>query len=83
MPFKLIPIGEFGAVVEELDLSELADAHTISRLRRTLATFQLLLFRGQAISPHEQLRLRSISVTWSLESPADQISIRLKDTLIS
>jgi len=57
MPFKLIPIGEFGTVVEGLDLSELAHNHTISHLRRTLATFQLLLFRGQAISPHEQLHL--------------------------
>jgi alpha-ketoglutarate-dependent taurine dioxygenase len=57
VPFDITPIGLFGAVIEGLDLSELAGAGTVRQLRRALATFQLLLFRGQVISPRDQLRL--------------------------
>jgi taurine dioxygenase len=57
LPFKVTPIGRFGAVIEGLDFNELMDIHTVWHLRRALATFQLLIFREQAISPRQQLRL--------------------------
>lgn len=55
--FTIVPIGLFGAMVDRLDLSAPADNPTVRQLRKALADFQLLLFRGQAISPGDQVRL--------------------------
>jgi taurine dioxygenase len=55
-PFDVVPIGRFGAVVEGFDFGQPADIQTERSLRSALAAFQLLLFRGQVISPGEQLR---------------------------
>ncbi len=56
-PFEVTPIGRFGAVIEGFDLSGSGDIHAVQHLRTALAAFQLLLFRGQAISPRDQIRL--------------------------
>ena len=56
-PVKIVRMGRFGAIVEGVDLREPADGRAVRQLRDALAAFQLLLFRGQDISPHDQLRL--------------------------
>jgi taurine dioxygenase len=50
------PLGPAGAEVSGLDLREPFDLATESALRRALADHRLLVFRGQALSPSDQIR---------------------------
>jgi taurine dioxygenase len=55
-PFKVLPLGEFGAEVARVDLAKVTEdqAHY---LRSALAKFQLLVFRDQSLAPADQISL--------------------------
>ncbi|GAB3161710.1 TauD/TfdA family dioxygenase [Myceligenerans halotolerans] len=55
--FTTVPIGQFGAVVEQIDLRDAISESTAQQLRDALAKFQLLHFRDTSIGPADQLRL--------------------------
>lgn len=54
---KFVPLGAFGVVVDGLNIRSPASGETVRELKQALAKFQLLLFRGQAISSQDHLRL--------------------------
>jgi taurine dioxygenase len=55
--FGVRRLGKFGAEVSGIDLKRSIDDAAARQLRAALAEFQILLFRGQSISPEEQLGL--------------------------
>src|ERR1700761_1134794 len=56
-PFRVAPIGRFGAEVDGLDLGKPVEGETARHLRIALAKFQILVFRKQTCSPGGQIRL--------------------------
>src|SRR5690349_7738128 len=54
IPFEVIPLGAFGAEVAGVDLKT-ATEETARHLRAALTKFQLLIFRGQSLTPAEQI----------------------------
>lgn len=57
IPFDILPMDKFGAVILEIDLSKPFDDEVAHHLRMTLAKFQILVFRNQNISPADQTRI--------------------------
>lgn len=55
-PFEISPLGGFGAQISGIDFKKPIDEETAHYLRIVLATFQLLLFRKQTLSPVDQAR---------------------------
>jgi taurine dioxygenase len=55
-PFSIVPLGAFGAEIVGINLSTMTDADA-RVLQIALARFQVLVFRGQGMTPDAQLSL--------------------------
>lgn len=59
--FALTPYNPFiGAVVDGIDLTETAGEEVSAELRRALAEYGVLFFRGQTLSPEQQVDVARI-----------------------